>query len=93
MLQGADIVKFIKFLRLRWCGHVERTGNQQMPKQIVTSTMEGTRKRGRPRKRWTDDVEVNLNIMGIKNSQGLIRDLRERRKILLKPRSTTECST
>jgi len=55
--------------------------------------MEGTRKRGRPRKRWTDDVEVNLNIMGIKNSQGLIRDLRERRKILLKPRSTTECST
>jgi len=73
MLQGADIVKFIKFLRLRWCGHVERIGSQQMPKQIAAPKMEGTRKRGRPRKRWSDVVEVNLNIMGIKNSQGLIR--------------------
>ena len=54
-----------------------------MPKQIAASTIEGTRKRGRSRKRWTDEVEVNLSIVGIKNSQGLIRDLRERRKILL----------
>jgi hypothetical protein len=83
MLQGADVVKFIKFLRLRWCGHVKRIGNQQIPKQIAASTMEGTRKRGRSCKRWTDEVEVNFNIMGIKNSQELIRDLRERRKILL----------
>jgi hypothetical protein len=60
MLQGADIVKFIKFLRLRWCGHVERIESQQMPKQIAALKMEG------PRKRWSDVVEVNLNIMGIK---------------------------
>lgn len=45
--------------------------------------MEGTRKRGRPSKRWTDEVEVNLSIVRIRNSQGLIRDLRERRTVLL----------
>jgi hypothetical protein len=52
ILQGADILKFIKLLRLRWYNHVERLGNERKPKQIAASTMEGTRKRGRPRKRW-----------------------------------------
>jgi hypothetical protein len=32
--------------------------------------MEETRKRGRPRKRWTDEVEGNLNRMGIKKQAG-----------------------
>jgi hypothetical protein len=31
-LEGADIVKFIKSLRLRWCGHIERMNNERMPK-------------------------------------------------------------
>jgi hypothetical protein len=33
-----------------------------MPKQMVTVGMEGTRKRGRPWKRWTDEFEENLMI-------------------------------
>jgi hypothetical protein len=65
-LQGADIVTFIKFPQLRRCGHVERIGNQQIPKRIATFTVEGTRKRGRTRKKWTDNVEVDVNIMAIK---------------------------
>jgi hypothetical protein len=46
----ADIVKFIKSFRIRWYGHVERMQNQRMSKQIAAATMEGKRKRGRPRK-------------------------------------------
>jgi hypothetical protein len=38
-----------------------------MPKQIASATMERTRKRGRPHKRRRDEVEKDLNIMGIKN--------------------------
>ena len=41
ILQGADIVTFIKFLQLRWYGHVERTQNQRMPTQTATATMKG----------------------------------------------------
>jgi len=37
-----------------------------MPKQIAAFTMEGTRKRGRIRKRWIDDFKLDLNIMAIK---------------------------
>jgi hypothetical protein len=50
ILQGADIVKFLKSSRIRCYGHVERMQNQIMPKQIAAATMEGKMKRGRPRK-------------------------------------------
>jgi hypothetical protein len=54
--RGADIVKFIKSSGIRWYGHVERVQNQRLPKQIAAAIIEGTRKRGRPRKRWKDEV-------------------------------------
>jgi hypothetical protein len=82
-LQGADIVKFIKSSRIRQYGHVERMQNQRLPKQIATAIIEGTRKRGRPRKRWKDEVEEDLNIMGIKNGRAAARDRRKWRKTVL----------
>jgi hypothetical protein len=43
ILEGTDIVKFIKSLRLRWCGHIERMNNKRMLKKIMKTKMEGTR--------------------------------------------------
>jgi hypothetical protein len=40
--------------------------NERMPKNN-DKKMEGTRKRGRPRKRWIDKVEEDLKIQGIRN--------------------------
>jgi hypothetical protein len=74
IIQGVDIVKFTKSLRLRWYGHVERMPNHRMPKQIATITMEGTRKRGRPHKRWRDEVVEDLKTMGVKNRPAVARD-------------------
>jgi len=65
MLQAANILKFIKSLRLRWYGHVERMRSQRILKQITTVTIEGRRKGERPRKRWRDEVHDYLNIMGM----------------------------
>jgi hypothetical protein len=48
VIPGPDIVKFTVSLRLRWYGRVERMPNHRVPKQILTITMEGTPKRGRP---------------------------------------------
>ena len=50
--------------------HVERMQNQQIPKQTAKTTMKGTRKTGRPCKRWRDEGEGDLNIMGIKKHAG-----------------------
>jgi hypothetical protein len=57
--------------------------NERMPKTIMTTKMEGTRKRGRPRKRWIDEVEEDLKIMGIRNWHAVARDRQEWRKIVL----------
>jgi hypothetical protein len=82
-LQGADIVKIIKSSRTRWYGHVERMHFQRIPKQIAAVTTEGTRKIGRPRKRWEDEFEEDLNLMGIRNGRAAARDRRKWSKILL----------
>jgi hypothetical protein len=82
ILEGADIVKFKKSLRFRWCGHIERMNNERMPKRIMTTKMEGTRKRGRPRKRWIDEIEEDLKIMGIRNWHAVAKDRQEWRKII-----------
>jgi hypothetical protein len=42
--------------------------NQRILKQIATLTVEGTRRRERPRKRWRGEVEEDLTIMGIKKT-------------------------
>jgi hypothetical protein len=41
------------------------------------------KERGRQRKRWKDEVEEDLNIMGIKNGSAAARDRRKWRKTLL----------
>jgi hypothetical protein len=80
--KGADIVKFIKSSRIRWYGH-ERMQNKGIPKQIAAATIEGTRKRGRPSKRRKDEVEEDLNIMGIKDGHAAARDRRKWWKTVL----------
>jgi hypothetical protein len=47
-------------------GRTEMLSNSRMPKQIVTARMEGIRKRGESRKRWTIEAEEDLKTRGLK---------------------------
>jgi len=38
----------------------------RMPKKIFTQELEGTRRRRRPRKRWKEEVEINLQVLGVR---------------------------
>jgi hypothetical protein len=49
----------------------------------MTIKMEGTRKRGRPRKRWIDEDEEDLKIMRIRNWHAVGKDRQKWRKIVL----------
>ena len=60
MSKGENIVKWIKGQRISWLGHLERMEEDRMLKKIFTQEVEGTRKRGRPRKRWKEEVEENF---------------------------------
>jgi hypothetical protein len=44
--------------------------NRRIAKQTAIHTVEGIRKRGRPRKIWRGDVEEDLNTVGIKEQVG-----------------------
>jgi len=50
MSKGENIVKWIKGQRIRWLGHLERMEEDRMSKKIFTQELEGTRRRGKPRK-------------------------------------------
>jgi hypothetical protein len=62
--------------------------NERMPKKIMTIKMERKRKR-RPRKRWTGEVEEDLKIIGIRNWHAVAKDRQEWRKIVLEAKVHT----
>ena len=50
--------KFIRIQRFCWAGHVMRMEGGRNPKRALLGTWEGTRPRGRPRKRWEDGLSL-----------------------------------
>jgi hypothetical protein len=42
--------------RIRWVGHVERF------RRILVGKQEGKNPMGRPRRRWVDNIEIDLRI-------------------------------
>ena len=55
--KGENIVKWIKGQRISCLGRLERMEVDRMPKKIFTQELEGTRRRGRPRKGWREEVD------------------------------------
>jgi len=45
-----------------------------MPKKIFTQELEGMRRRGRPRKRWKEEVERDLQLLGVRRWRELVAD-------------------
>jgi hypothetical protein len=56
MNKGENTVKWINWQRISWLCHLERMEEDRTPKKIFTQEMERTRRRGRPRKGWKEEV-------------------------------------
>src|SRR5215813_7158101 len=65
--QEPDIIVIIKRNRLRWLGHLLRMDEDKTTQRIFRGNPGGKRKRGRPRKRWMDEVTEDLRVLGINN--------------------------
>jgi len=46
----------------------------RMPRKIFTQELEGTRRRGRPRKGWREEVERDLQVLGVRRWRELVID-------------------
>jgi len=44
----------------------------RMLKKIFTQELERTRRRGRPRKRWKEEVERDLQVLGVRRWRELV---------------------
>jgi hypothetical protein len=72
--KGENIVNWIKGQRISWLGHLQRMEEDRMHKKIFTEELEGTRRRGRPRKRWKEEVERDLHVMAVRRWRELVAD-------------------
>ena len=62
-----DVVQRISQQQLRWLGHVVRMDENAPARKVFDARVEGGRRRGRPKLRWRDQVEVHLSRLGVRN--------------------------
>jgi hypothetical protein len=54
----------IKARRIRWAGNVVRMGEVRGAYSILVGRPEGRRPLGRPRRRWEDNIKMDLREIG-----------------------------
>jgi len=59
-----NIVRLVKSRRMRWAGHVARMGERRGVYRVLVGKPEGKRPLGRPRRRWEDNIKMDLQEVG-----------------------------
>jgi hypothetical protein len=54
----------MKSRRMKWVGHVARMGEKRNAYRILVGEPEGKRQLGRPRRRWVDNIKMDLREIG-----------------------------
>jgi hypothetical protein len=65
LYSSPNIVRVIKLRRMRWTGHVARMGEGRSVYRVLVGRPEGKRPLGRPRRRWEDNIKMDLRGIGI----------------------------
>ena len=64
LYSSPNIVRVIKSRRMRWAGHVARMGEERDVYRVLVGKPEGKRPLGRPRRRWVDNIRMDLQEVG-----------------------------
>ena len=59
-----NIVRVVKSRRMRWAGHVARMGERRGVHRVLVGKPEGKIPLGRLRRRWEDNIKMDLQEMG-----------------------------
>jgi hypothetical protein len=64
LYSSPNIIRVIIPRRMRWAGHVARMGEKRCAYRILVGRPEERRPLGRPRRRWEDNIKVDLQDLG-----------------------------
>ena len=67
LIEGADILRFIKAQRIKWLGLIQRMDQARPTRKLLDWKPMGTRPVGRPRQRWQEEVMEDLKELKVKN--------------------------
>jgi hypothetical protein len=59
-----NIVRVVKSRRIRWAGNVARRGEGRVVHRVLVGKPERKRPVGRPRRRWEDNIKMELEEVG-----------------------------
>ena len=74
------ITQKIRAQRIRWLGHITRMPGQRIAKRVLEEGRGEKRRRGRPRKKWLEEVQKDLKANGVKNWKSVVTDRRDGNK-------------
>jgi hypothetical protein len=64
LYSSPNIIRVIKSGRMRWAGHVARMGEGRGAYRILVGRPDGRRPLGRPRRRWENNIKIDLQEVG-----------------------------
>ena len=64
MYSSPNIVRLIKSRRIIWAAHVALMGERRGVYRVLVGKREGKRPLGRPRRRWEDNIKMDLQEVG-----------------------------
>ena len=70
LYSSPNFVRVVKSRRMRWAGHVARMGEERGVYRVLVGKPEGKRPPGRPRRRWVDNIRMDLWDVGIWTALG-----------------------
>jgi len=82
MSKGENIVKCIKGQTISWLDHLEAMEEDRMHRKIFTQELEGTKRRGRHRKRWKEEAERDLQVLRVRRWRELVADRKKWKEIV-----------
>ena len=74
----------MKLRRIRWAGHIARMGERKGPYRILVGTPERKWSLGSPRRRWKDNIRMDLQEVGWGNGLIYLSQNRDLQRALVK---------
>jgi hypothetical protein len=64
LYSSSSIIRMIRSRKMRWAGHVARTGEKRTASRILVGKPEGKRRLERPGRKWVDNIKMDLREIG-----------------------------